>query len=110
MTQTPHKNTVVVSTLDLEEFKSLCESMGVDYHIYAHPSNILDKGNCLVELSDDDMNLMVMTKPDKMLHTALGMKQYLGDHMMLINRRMQIEVAKCHSGLEQIYRPIKLKD
>ena len=61
MSEYPHRDTIVVGTQDLSDFGSLCDNLGISYWIYARPADPHDWGNCLIQLSADDMNLLSLS-------------------------------------------------
>ena len=98
----PHTDTIVVTTQDLDEFKSLCAILGVDYHIYARPSDPEDTGNCLIKLSMDDMHLLAISSNKVKESPYGGMKTFMGYTMQIEYAKRDIELRQVHAILKSI--------
>ena len=103
----PHPDTIVVSTKNLKEFQEVCNELGIDYDIYACPIPISGPGNCLIKLSLDDINLLVMTKPNNILQSKLGMRVYMDNNDLFMYHKTKIDLSKIHAELEYCNRYYK---
>ena len=103
----PHPDKIVVSTKNLEEFQNLCDELGIDYEVYAHPIPISVTGNCLIKLSLDDINLLLMAKSERIVQSGMGMRTYIDDKDLMMYHRIKKEQEKMYAELKLCNRYYK---